>query len=44
MADIKIFNPDGLAKPAGTYQHVAQAKTQNVDRPWDMWRKQVGAG
>ena len=30
MADIKIFNPDGLAKPAGTYQHVAQAKTQNV--------------
>jgi enamine deaminase RidA (YjgF/YER057c/UK114 family) len=30
VADIKIFNPDGLAKPAGTYQHVAQAKTQNV--------------
>ncbi len=30
MADIKIFNPDGLAKPAGTYQHIAQAKTQNV--------------
>jgi enamine deaminase RidA (YjgF/YER057c/UK114 family) len=30
MADIKIFNPAGLAKPAGTYSHIAQAKTQNV--------------
>ncbi len=30
MADIKIFNPDGLAKPAGTYTHIAHAKTQNV--------------
>jgi enamine deaminase RidA (YjgF/YER057c/UK114 family) len=30
MADIKIFNPDGLSKPAGTYRHVALAKTQNV--------------
>jgi enamine deaminase RidA (YjgF/YER057c/UK114 family) len=30
MADIKIFNPPGLAKPAGTYTHVARAKTQEV--------------
>ena len=30
MADIKIFNPDGLAKPAGTYTHIAYAKTQEV--------------
>jgi enamine deaminase RidA (YjgF/YER057c/UK114 family) len=30
MADIKIFNPDGLAKPAGTYTHIAHAKTQDV--------------
>jgi enamine deaminase RidA (YjgF/YER057c/UK114 family) len=30
MADIKIFNPPGLAKPAGTYAHIAQAKTQEV--------------
>jgi enamine deaminase RidA (YjgF/YER057c/UK114 family) len=30
MADIKIFNPDGLSKPAGTYQHVALAKTQSI--------------
>lgn len=30
MAEIKIFNPDGLARPAGTYSHVAYAKTQGV--------------
>jgi enamine deaminase RidA (YjgF/YER057c/UK114 family) len=30
MADIKIFNPDGLSRPAGTYTHVARAKTQEV--------------
>jgi enamine deaminase RidA (YjgF/YER057c/UK114 family) len=30
MADIKIFNPDGLSRPAGTYTHVAHAKTQEV--------------
>jgi len=30
MPDIKIFNPDGLARPAGTYTHVAHAKTQQV--------------
>lgn len=30
MAEIKIFNPDGLAKPAGTYTHIARAKTQEV--------------
>ena len=30
MPDIKIFNPDGLAKPAGTYSHIARAKTQEV--------------
>jgi enamine deaminase RidA (YjgF/YER057c/UK114 family) len=30
MAEIKIFNPDGLARPAGTYSHVAHAKTQGV--------------
>ena len=30
MAEIKIFNPDGLAKPARTYSHIARAKTQEV--------------
>ena len=30
MADIKIFNPEGLAKPPATYSHIAQAKTQQV--------------
>jgi enamine deaminase RidA (YjgF/YER057c/UK114 family) len=30
MADIKIFNPAGLAKPPATYSHIAQAKTQQV--------------
>jgi len=30
MPEIKIFNPDGLARPAGTYTHVARAKTQEV--------------
>jgi enamine deaminase RidA (YjgF/YER057c/UK114 family) len=30
MADIKIFNPAGLAKPPGTYTHIAHAKTQGV--------------
>ncbi len=30
MAEIKIFNPDALARPAGPYSHVAQAKTQQV--------------
>jgi enamine deaminase RidA (YjgF/YER057c/UK114 family) len=30
MADIKIFNPDGLARPPVTYTHVARAKTQEV--------------
>jgi enamine deaminase RidA (YjgF/YER057c/UK114 family) len=49
MADIKIFNPDGLAKPAGTYAHVAQAKTQQVvfiagQVPVDASGKTVGKG
>ena len=26
MADIKIYNPDGLAKPLGQYSHVARVK------------------
>lgn len=30
MAEIKIFNPNGLNRPAGTYTHIAQAKTQEV--------------
>lgn len=30
MAEIKIFNPNGLAKPAGPYSHIAHAKTQDV--------------
>ena len=30
MADIKIFNPAGLAKPPATYSHIAQAKTSQV--------------
>jgi enamine deaminase RidA (YjgF/YER057c/UK114 family) len=29
MADIKIFNPDGMSKPA-PYSHVAYAKTQQL--------------
>ena len=24
MADIEIFNPDGLASPRGTYSHIAR--------------------
>jgi enamine deaminase RidA (YjgF/YER057c/UK114 family) len=30
VTDIKIFNPAGLAKPPGTYSHIAQAKTQQI--------------
>jgi len=30
VADIKIFNPDGLSRPAGPYSHVARAKTQQI--------------
>jgi enamine deaminase RidA (YjgF/YER057c/UK114 family) len=30
VTDIKIFNPPGLAKPAGTYSQIAHAKTQEV--------------
>jgi enamine deaminase RidA (YjgF/YER057c/UK114 family) len=30
VADIKIFNPAGLAKPPATYSHIAQAKTSQV--------------
>jgi enamine deaminase RidA (YjgF/YER057c/UK114 family) len=30
VAEIRIFNPDGLARPAGPYSHVAHAKTQQV--------------
>jgi len=30
MAEIKIFNPDGLSKPAATYSHVAQTKSGQV--------------
>jgi enamine deaminase RidA (YjgF/YER057c/UK114 family) len=30
MAQIRIFNPTGLNRPAGTYTHVAQAKAQEV--------------
>jgi enamine deaminase RidA (YjgF/YER057c/UK114 family) len=28
MADIKIFNPDGLSRPMSPYMHVARAKAQ----------------
>jgi enamine deaminase RidA (YjgF/YER057c/UK114 family) len=49
MADIKIFNPDGLAKPAGTYTHIAHAKTQDVifiagQLPMDASGNTVGKG
>ena len=49
MADIKIFNPDGLAKPPGTYTHIAQARTQQVvfiagQVPSDASGKTVGKG
>jgi enamine deaminase RidA (YjgF/YER057c/UK114 family) len=30
MANIKIFNPAGLAKPAGTYSQIAQAKSDEI--------------
>jgi enamine deaminase RidA (YjgF/YER057c/UK114 family) len=30
VANIKIFNPPGLAKPMGTYSQIAHAKTQEV--------------
>ena len=30
MADIKIFNPDGLFKPASPYRQVAYAETQGL--------------
>jgi enamine deaminase RidA (YjgF/YER057c/UK114 family) len=30
MAQIRIFNPTGLNRPAGTYTHIAQAKAQEV--------------
>ena len=30
--------------PINFLNQYEQAKSQNVDRPWDMWRKQVGAG
>ena len=49
MADIKIFNADGLAKPAGTYTHIAHAKTQDVvfiagQVPMDASGNTVGKG
>jgi enamine deaminase RidA (YjgF/YER057c/UK114 family) len=49
VADIKIFNPDGLAKPSGTYRHVAHAKTQEVvfiagQLPLDASGNTVGKG
>jgi HCOMODA/2-hydroxy-3-carboxy-muconic semialdehyde decarboxylase len=33
-----------LGGPINFLNQYEQAKSQNVDRPWDMWRKQVGAG
>ena len=30
MPDIKIFNPDGLSRPASPYMQVAYAKTQEL--------------
>jgi enamine deaminase RidA (YjgF/YER057c/UK114 family) len=30
MAQIRIFNPNGLNRPAGTYTHIAHAKAQEV--------------
>jgi ribulose-5-phosphate 4-epimerase/fuculose-1-phosphate aldolase len=33
-----------LGGPINFLNQYEQAKTQNVDRPWDTWRKQVGAG
>jgi enamine deaminase RidA (YjgF/YER057c/UK114 family) len=49
MADIKIFNPAGLAKPPGTYTHIARAKCQEVvfiagQVPSDTSGKTVGKG
>jgi enamine deaminase RidA (YjgF/YER057c/UK114 family) len=49
VAEIKIFNPDGLAKPAGTYNHVALAKALQVvfiagQVPMDASGNTVGKG
>jgi len=49
MAEIRIFNPDGLARPAGTYSHIACAKTQDVvfiagQVPMDTSGNTVGKG
>ena len=33
-----------LGGPINFLNQYEQAKSQNVDRPWDTWRKQVGAG
>jgi len=49
MAEIRIFNPDGLARPAGTYSHIARAKTQDVvfiagQVPMDTSGNTVGKG
>jgi len=33
-----------LGGPINYLNKYEQAKSQNVDRPWDTWRKQVGAG
>ena len=30
MADIKIYNPDGLAKPLGQYSHVSRVKASEL--------------
>jgi HCOMODA/2-hydroxy-3-carboxy-muconic semialdehyde decarboxylase len=33
-----------LGGPINFLNQYEQAKSQNVDRPWDTWRKQVGVG
>src|SRR5436305_6500501 len=49
MAEIKIFKPAGLARPAATYSHVARARTEDLvfiagQVPTDASGATVGSG
>jgi enamine deaminase RidA (YjgF/YER057c/UK114 family) len=49
MTDIRIFNPDGLARPAGPYCHIAEVKAERLafiagQVPMDKSGATVGTG
>ena len=44
VTDEKNTMAVALGGPINFLNQYEQAKSQNVDRPWDTWRKQVGAG